>query len=73
MNTYPLIRKVNGYIEKQIAKTSQCRFLRSYKPSVFGGAVKTELFAKKEGGLHLNTEGTNKLRYFFLRALASMY
>ena len=73
MNTYPLIRKVNGYIEKQMAKTSQIRFLRSYKPFMFGGAVKRELFAKRDGGLHLNTEGTNKLRYFFLRSLASMY
>ena len=73
MNTDPLIRKVNGYIKKQIAKTSQIRFLRSYKPFMFGGAVKRELFAKKDGGLHPNTEGTNKLCYFFLRSSASMY
>ena len=72
-DTDPLIRKVNGYIEKQMAKTSQIRFLRSYKPFMFGGAVKRELFARNDGGLHLNTEGTNKLHFFFLRSLASMY
>lgn len=71
--TDELIKKVNGYLEKQMSKTSRFTFLRSYKPFMYGGNVKRELFARKDGGLHLNTEGTNKLRYFFLRSLASMY
>lgn len=73
MKTDSLIRKVNGYLEKDMSKTSRITFLRSYKPFMYAGNVKRELFAKKDGGLHLNTEGTNKLRYFFLRSLASMY
>ena len=73
MDTDPLIKKVNGYIEKQMTKTSQIRFLRSYQPFMFGVAVKRELFARKDGGLHLKTKGTNELRYFFLRSLAFLH
>lgn len=71
--THELIKKINGYLEKQMSKTNRFTFLRSYKPFMYGGNVKKELFARKDGGLHLNTEGTNKLRYFFLRYLASVY
>ena len=39
---------------------------------VSGGKVRREFFAKKDGGLHLNTQGTNRLRYYFLRTIASM-
>ena len=73
MKTDPLIRKINAYIEKQMSKTSRITFLRSYKPFMYSGAVKRESFARKDGALHLNTEGSSKLRYFFLRSIASMY
>ena len=39
---------------------------------MFQGRVKRELFAKLDGGLHLNTEGTNKLRNYFLKSIAAM-
>ena len=71
--THELIKKVKGYLEKQMSKTSRFTSLRSYKPFMYGGNVKRELFARKDGGLNLNTKGTNKLRYFFLRPLALMY
>lgn len=70
--TDPLIRKVNGYLQKNMSKTMRFTFLRTYKPFMYAGNVKRELFARKDGGLHLNTEGTNKLRYFFLRSIASI-
>lgn len=68
----PLIRKLNAYLQKNMSKTMKFTFLRTYKPFMYAGKVKRELFAKNDGGLHLNTEGTNKLRHFFLRTIASI-
>ena len=70
--TDPLIRRINSYILKKMSKHLNIRFFRTYRPFMFGGRVKRELFAKLDGGLHLNTEGTNKLRYYFLRSIAAM-
>lgn len=70
--TDPLIRKLNAYLQKNMSKTMKFTFLRTYKAFMYAGKVKRELFAKNDGGLHLNTEGTNKLRHFFLRTIASI-
>lgn len=70
--TDPLIRRVNSYICKTMTKTMHIRFFRTYRPFMYMGNVKRELFAKRDGGLHLNTEGTNRLRFYFLRSIAAM-
>lgn len=70
--TDPLIRRLNSYILKNMTKHLNIRFFRTYRPFMYGGRVKRELFAKRDGGLHLNTEGTNRLRYYFLRSIAAM-
>lgn len=70
--TDPLIRRINNYILKNMSKNLNIRFFRTYRPFMYGGHVKRELFAKRDGGLHLNTEGTNRLRYYFLRSIAAM-
>lgn len=72
VKTDPLIRRVNSYILKNMTKHMNIRFFRTYRPFMFQGRVKRELFAKLDGGLHLNTEGTNKLRNYFLRSIAAM-
>ena len=36
------------------------------------GKVSVELYAKRELGLHLNTEGTNRLTPFFLRVISTL-
>ena len=71
-NTDNPSRRVNGYLEKFMSKTMKFLFIKSYRPFMFGGKPRRELFAKRDGGLHLNTEGTSRLRYYFLRTIAAM-
>ena len=70
--TDPMIRSVNKQLNKVLSKTLRFKFVPSYKPFMYAGSVRRELFAKKDGGLHLNTEGTNVLTRFFLRVIATM-
>ena len=65
-------RKINSYLLDKMSKPYNFKFIKSYRPFVFGGKVRRELFAKRDGGLHLNTLGTSRLRYYFLRTIASM-
>ena len=71
-NTDNPSRRVNGYLEKFMSKKMKFLFIKSYRPFMFGGKPRRELFAKRDGGLHLNTEGTSRLRYYFLRTIAAM-
>lgn len=70
----PVIKRVNSYLQKNMSRSMNFKFIRTYRPFMFAGKVKRELFAKNDGGLHLNTERTNRLRYYFLRTtcIASM-
>jgi hypothetical protein len=36
---------------------------------MYKGQPRRELFAIKDGGIHLNTEGTNRLRFCFVRVV----
>lgn len=42
------------------------RFLKSYRPFLSGGVPKRELLATQDGGLHLNFEGSRRLRKMFI-------
>ena len=55
-----------------MSKDMNFKFICTYKPFMHNGSVKLEFFARNDGGLHLNTVGTDRLRYFFLRAIATM-
>ena len=70
--TDPFTRRINSYLLNNMSKPYNFKFIKSYRPFVFGGKVRRELFAKRDGGLHLNTQGTSRLRYYFLRTIASM-
>ena len=70
--TDTVIRKINGYLAKEMSKNMNFKFIHTYRPFTHCGKVKLELYAKKDGGLHLNTEGTNRLRYFFLRVISTL-
>lgn len=65
-------RRINGYLETVMSKKMKFLFIKSYRPFMFGGKPRRELFAKRDGGLHLNTEGTSRLRYYFLKTIAAM-
>ena len=72
-NTDNPSRRVNGYLEKFMSKKMNFLFIKSYRPFMYKGQPRIELFApKNDGGLHLNTEGTSRLRYYFLKTIAAM-
>ena len=48
------------------------KLICTYKPFMFAGKVKLELFAKRDQGLHLNTADSGRLSYFFLRVISTM-
>lgn len=70
--TDPVIRQVNAYLQKSMSKSMKFKFVCTYKPFMHAGSVRIELFAKRDKGLHLNTEGTNVLRRFFVRVISTM-
>ena len=70
--TEVVIREVNSYLNKEMRKQMQFKFVCTYKPFTHCGRIKNELFAKRDGGLHLNTEGSNRLKHFFLQVIAHL-
>ena len=46
--------------------------MKIYKPFMHAGQVRRELFAKKDGGLHLNTAATNVLTRFLIRVVSTI-
>ena len=55
-----------------MSKDLNFAFVCSYKAVVKGGTYRGYLFAKKDNGFHLNTEGSNRLRLFFLRVMSTI-
>lgn len=70
--TDPIIRKINSYLHKTLSDELKFKFICTYKPFTHAGKVRRELYAIRDGGLHLNMEGTNKLRFFFLRVISTL-
>ena len=50
---------------KELCKTRNIKFLHSYRPFTKACKPLRELFAVRDQGLHLNFEGTRRLRQFF--------
>ena len=71
-NTDDPIKRINFYMEKTMSKTLNFKFIKTYRPFMYAGKPSAELFAKNDKGLHLNTEGSSRFRYYFLRTIASM-
>ena len=70
--TDSMIIQINGYLQKVMSSKLNFKFICTYKPFMFVGKVSLELFAKRDQGLHLNTLGSSKLSYFFLRVISTM-
>ena len=62
---------LNHSLEK-LCKSRRITFLRSFKPFVAYGTPRREYFATRDGGLHLNFEGTRRLRQFFVNTLTQL-
>ena len=71
-DTDSMIRSVKGYLQKTMSKRQNFHFICTYKPYTYCGKVSVELYAKRDLGLHLNTEGTNRLTHFFLKVISNL-
>ena len=73
----PIDYEVNGDKVKEVnkgleimCKERHVQFLKTFRPFLFEGKPKRELFAVRDGGLHLNREGLRRLRLFFIKTIA---
>ena len=71
-DTDPMIRSGNSYLQKKMSKSQSFYFIFTYKPFTHCGKVSLELYAKRDLGLHFNTEGTNRLKHYFLRVISTL-
>ena len=55
-----------------MSNSRRFKFVCTYKPFVFAKSIRVGLFAKRDKGLHLHTEGTNTLKRFFLRVISNL-
>ena len=65
----PMVRDVSSYLNKVMSRGMGIKFVCAYKPFTHCGKPKLRLYAKNEGGLHPITEGSNRLKHFFLQIL----
>lgn len=57
---------------KLLAHRRKLKFLHTYKIFLFKNKPIRSYFAVNDGGLHLNVEGTRKLRLFFMNAVNNL-
>ena len=67
-----IIGKINSYLHKTLSNELKFKFICTYKPFTDAGKVRRELYAIREGCLHLYMEGTSKFRFFFLRVISTL-
>ena len=65
------VREVNRRL-KLLCGERHFKFLHSFRPFFKGGLPVRELFAVRDGGLHLNLEGTRRLQLFFINTVAHL-
>ena len=70
-DTDSMIRSVNHHLRTKMSRDMGFHFICTYKAVSKFGTYRRYLFAKLDKGLHLNTEGSNRLRYFFLRVIST--
>ena len=71
IETESLIKDVNTYLMKVMSKKQNFEFVRTYRPFMYCGKIRLELFDKKDG-LNLNLEGQHKIRHFFLKVISTL-
>ena len=70
--TDTMIKKVNNFLRLTMSSDLNFKFISTYKAVSKFGTYRRYLFAKLDNGLHLNTEGSNRLRHFFLRVISTI-
>ena len=67
-----MVRAVNSHLNKVMSKDLNFKFVCTYKPFTYCGKPKIGLYARLDGGLHLNAEGSNRLKHFFLQVITHL-
>ena len=67
-----MIRDVNSHLNKVLSKDMNFKFVCSYKTFTHCGKPKVGLYAKRDGGSHLNTEGSNRMKHFFIQVITHL-
>ena len=57
---------------KALCKDRRVQYLHTFKPFYKGRIPLRELYAVNDRGLHLNTEGTRRLRQFYINSVAHL-
>jgi hypothetical protein len=63
------VKLVNERLQLK-CKERNCQFIKSYRPFFFKGRPKRNLYAVRDGGLHLNFAGTDVLKSFFINTIS---
>lgn len=71
-DTDSMIKNINKALRLEMASDLGFKFIESWKAVSKFGSFRRYLFAKHDNGLHLNTEGKRRLRYFFLRVISTL-
>ena len=71
LDTGVKVKRVNVLLEG-ICKDRNVKYLKSFRPFIKNNQPRRELFAVKDGGLHLNLEVTRRLRQFFINCIIHM-
>lgn len=71
-DTDEMVKKVNKCLRSEMAPDLGFHFIETWKAVSKYGTFRRYLYAKKDKGLHLNTEGSRRLRYFFLRVISTI-
>lgn len=66
-----ICKQINCNLEVY-CKNHNIQFIRSYKRFLHQGRPKAELYAVRDGGLHLNFEGTKQLRQCFVHVVSHL-
>ena len=65
------VKHVNNKL-KQLCKDRKVQYLHTFRPFTKAGVPLSVLYAVNDQGLHLNTEGTRRLRQFFINTVAHL-
>ncbi|XP_053409046.1 uncharacterized protein LOC128559928 [Mercenaria mercenaria] len=66
------IKEFNLMLDTQLSKDLKFKFIKSYRPFLHCGEIKLHFFARLDGGLHLNLEGSARLGHFFHRVISTL-
>lgn len=72
IETDSMIRSVNKCLKDRMSIDMGFHFVCTYKAVSKFGTFRRYLYAKLDRGLHLNTEGSSRLRHFFIRVISTI-